>query len=203
MFYYKPNDIKMEKLQLKASFKDENDDVFFVKRLPLKTKIQELLAINKTDTLWIELEFKDLKLLEHVELFGLDLDKFRVTFNYRIEQFGPDNTGNEGVWQDISDYLYHQVWSHEDAIMNLFGVNEVSVLHEYDWNNPPKVVSNLEITVAHLKSTHYISVELQISLEQLIEIDELTFFHDKARDMESLINKMLLYITERLNMNKA
>lgn len=193
----------MEKLQFKASFKDENDDVFFVKCFPLKTKIQELLAINKTDTVWIELEFKDLKLLEHVELFGLDFDKFRVTFNYIIEQFGPNNIGNEAVWQDISDTLYSQVWSYEDAIMNLYGVNEISVLHEYDWNNPPKVVSNLEITVAHIKSTHYISVELQISLEHLIEIDELTFFHDKARDMESLINKMLLYVTERLNKNKA
>lgn len=185
----------MENIYTRASFKNENDDVVFVKRLPLKTKINELFAIKSGD-IWIELEFKDTILLEHVELFSLDETKLRVTFHFRIDQFGPDDKEDNAVWQDIATSLYHQVWSYEDAIMNLFGVNELSVLREWD---TPQIESSLEINVAHIKSTQFVEVEKQYSIEQFIELNELTFFHDKAKDMETLINEMLINVKENLD----
>jgi hypothetical protein len=173
---------------VKASFKDENDMVFFKKSFSLDTTILEILQISNLNP-WIKLEFIDVELLEYVEFFGTEPDKIDIAFHFNIDKLCPTDDPEEKKWINIVDQLNSKLWANENIIMETFEVDEIAVL----WGGPfeHKVKSNFEVCYYVDYDISWIWFKESIMLKNINDNLKLSLLDFRIKKMDTLVKKII------------
>lgn len=121
---------------VRVLYKDENDQLIAEKSFPMEADLGQIVELQK-DTLWVEIPFDDIELLERLEVFKYrDDDEVYINYVFDIDALinrsvtDPDEA--ERAWQETAESLEEELWEREERIRTLFGCEELLIL----WGGP-------------------------------------------------------------------